>query len=559
MNLQNILTLLLASTSLVTFGQTNVPPIISSSQTWNTGGSPYIIGQNTLIENGAKVTVDPGVVIQSSAKDLSITVDGEFQAIGTQANPVTIDSLEIYFSDKSVDYDPTSGNGAYFNWCIFNGDVTSFSKNAIKCLRTTLKVENCTFNHNYTSLMISNQSNDSLSATIDHCTFNGHADGRYAINSFGATNKTIVTNSTFQGSQQLYFYGKLHFEGNLVEGHSKFEHYAYYEGLIKCNQFKNSSAGVNLIFYSSSNVKSHQVVNNTFDSLGSGSLLEIKRQTGQSDLSFLEVNHNNFLHATGSTKLAIVGINSSPGTSDRINCENNYWGTTDSLTIEGFIDHYSDNINVFGKADFQPISGSPISGCDTSSCTASYYLALDTTTPFQLFVIDNSSGVTSNTSYSWTFGDGTSSTTKNPTHKYNSFGKYELCLTISDNAAGCQSTFCDSLGMDSHGNLLKADGFIINILSEGHVGVSPAKLDKAIKLYPNPTNGKVTLQGFDANSVVNYALINSTGQAVLQTASELTTENGSLKLDLSDHTPGLYILSVHTRDSSRVFKLSIED
>lgn len=44
------------------------------------------------------------------------------------------------------------------------------------------------------------------------------------------------------------------------------------------------------------------------------------------------------------------------------------------------------------------------------------------------------------TSWNWDFGDGTSSSLKNPTHKYNSSGTYHAQLTVT-NACGCTSKF----------------------------------------------------------------------------------------------------------------------
>lgn len=47
------------------------------------------------------------------------------------------------------------------------------------------------------------------------------------------------------------------------------------------------------------------------------------------------------------------------------------------------------------------------------------------------------------TSWLWEFGDGTSSTEKNPTHTYNDLGTYSVCLTIEGDS--CSDTFCDSV------------------------------------------------------------------------------------------------------------------
>lgn len=49
------------------------------------------------------------------------------------------------------------------------------------------------------------------------------------------------------------------------------------------------------------------------------------------------------------------------------------------------------------------------------------------------------------TYFVWSFGDGTSSTLQNPTHMYNSTGPFLVCLTITDSAAGCSDTYCDSI------------------------------------------------------------------------------------------------------------------
>jgi PKD repeat protein len=43
----------------------------------------------------------------------------------------------------------------------------------------------------------------------------------------------------------------------------------------------------------------------------------------------------------------------------------------------------------------------------------------------------------------WTFGDGTSSTAKNPTHTYSRYGQnITVCLTVKDSVTGCTSQYC---------------------------------------------------------------------------------------------------------------------
>lgn len=51
--------------------------------------------------------------------------------------------------------------------------------------------------------------------------------------------------------------------------------------------------------------------------------------------------------------------------------------------------------------------------------------------------------------YSWSFGDGSSSTQMNPTHAYNALGNYVVCLTVST-TSGCTSTYCDTITAGSN-------------------------------------------------------------------------------------------------------------
>jgi len=82
-------------------------------------------------------------------------------------------------------------------------------------------------------------------------------------------------------------------------------------------------------------------------------------------------------------------------------------------------------------------------------CMAMFcYYPEDSANSFTIVFTDMSMGLNGlpPTSWSWTFGDGTSSTEQNPVHTYGSEGDYEVCLTItSEDPAtgdGCEDTFC---------------------------------------------------------------------------------------------------------------------
>ena len=73
-----------------------------------------------------------------------------------------------------------------------------------------------------------------------------------------------------------------------------------------------------------------------------------------------------------------------------------------------------------------------------SSCNANFSMQINGSSVS--FTNTSSQG---NFSYSWNFGDGSTSNQFSPTHTYTSTGVYTVCLTISD--SNCTDTYCDSL------------------------------------------------------------------------------------------------------------------
>jgi hypothetical protein len=64
-------------------------------------------------------------------------------------------------------------------------------------------------------------------------------------------------------------------------------------------------------------------------------------------------------------------------------------------------------------------------------------------------------------------------------------------------------------------------------------------------LYPNPTNGKFQLRTAILN-VYTVELINTLGERILN--AEL--KNGAIEIDLSGHSPGIYFVTVYTKEGN---------
>jgi len=130
-------------------------------------------------------------------------------------------------------------------------------------------------------------------------------------------------------------------------------------------------------------------------------------------------------------------------------------------------------------------------GCSGLSAVWTYTGANTTGTPLQFTGPGNNP---SGTSYVWNFGDGTSSTSANPTHVYANAGNYTICL-VAASTAGCLDTSCGH----------------ITITSPTPCGVAAVGAyvvgDTSIHAYSNST-------GVDTNTIYNWIIRNSSGAIV---------------------------------------------
>ena len=146
--------------------------------------------------------------------------------------------------------------------------------------------------------------------------------------------------------------------------------------------------------------------------------------------------------------------------------------------------------------------------------------------PYEVWVWNLSSG-TGPMTYSWDFGDGSTSTVAYPSHTYSGNGPYLLCLTIAD-ASGCTSVYCDSVSINGDGILegliledigaasgARQDGFTINVQNPLVMGVNDASTLTNAALWPNPTTGDLNLSLVTlAEGAVDIAIYDVNGRLV---------------------------------------------
>jgi PKD repeat protein len=171
--------------------------------------------------------------------------------------------------------------------------------------------------------------------------------------------------------------------------------------------------------------------------------------------------------------------------------------------------------------------------------------------PYQLAVVNFSSGM--NLSFTWDFGDGSTSNQAYPSHQYASTGSYNLCLTVADNN-GCSDTYCDTISVDSMGYIFRSlPGFTISVVSPAALaaGINDDIQPLRFTAYPNPVSNMLTIER-DANAygTASYRIYTLQGAAVMSGNLEAATTN----IQLGQLANGAYLLEVMESNGFRSFR-----
>lgn len=188
-------------------------------------------------------------------------------------------------------------------------------------------------------------------------------------------------------------------------------------------------------------------------------------------------------------------------------------------------------------------------------CSASFTIQKDTSagSTYKVILYNNSSNASSHT-YTWDFGDGTSKTGRTPIHSYQSFGSYEVCLDINDTILNCTASFCDTVGMDSLGNL-KA-GFGIEVRNPIAVGIDDEQdVFASLALFPNPAQNQLNIDLRGINETLTVKLMDMSGREVMQNSN--FTGGNIETLDISLLNRGIYFILLDNGSTQKVEKFIV--
>ncbi len=148
-------------------------------------------------------------------------------------------------------------------------------------------------------------------------------------------------------------------------------------------------------------------------------------------------------------------------------------------------------------------------------------------------------GTTANAvSYSWDFGDGTTSDEENPTHTYPSTGgNYNVTLTVTSDR-GCTGSATTTV-------------MVVNSTKDVE-GLS------ALKVFPNPFQSSTTVEFNLKNSMeLQVQILDMTGKLVNQFNQEYQAGFNQIAVDGSDLNAGVYFLRLLSNDGQKAVKISV--
>ena len=171
--------------------------------------------------------------------------------------------------------------------------------------------------------------------------------------------------------------------------------------------------------------------------------------------------------------------------------------------------------------------------------------------PYELeyYAVNQCSGVQPMV-YTWSWGDGSTSTGANPSHTYAASGYYTICVSITD-ATGCTSTYCDSSNY-----LMRTDAMVTVNVVGGMNGIQNISELSDVNLYPNPANESVTVS-FNSNGNSTVSLLDYTGRTILSKNITGASKNFSESFSVSSVADGLYFIKVECGNTSKLLKLQV--
>lgn len=182
-------------------------------------------------------------------------------------------------------------------------------------------------------------------------------------------------------------------------------------------------------------------------------------------------------------------------------------------------------------------------------CNAYFVVVPDSSNNYSYEIYEQSTG--GQLTYSWDFGDGTTSTLQLPTHTYTGAGPYYVCLTVTNSLTNCTSTYCDSIATTS--------GALSVIVKSLAASVQELEIVSSLENYPNPFNGSTTIAyELKQDAPVQLTIVDLIGKTVaIVDAESKASGKHSINWNADGITPGMYFIHLKVNNKITTRKIII--
>jgi PKD repeat protein len=272
----------------------------------------------------------------------------------------------------------------------------------------------------------------------------------------------------------------------------------------------------------------------TVSSTGSYSVTQTDVNSCSSTSAAINVNVSSAplptIAVTGSTSLcAGQSVTLTAGTSDT------YLWSPGGQTTQAIVVTAAGSYNVTTtNADACDGVGTSSNTVVTVSAVPTAAAAVSSTTGFNVAFSNTSTGATS---YSWDFGDLSSSSATAPVHAYASNGTYTVTLIATNGTCADTITFTTTLS----------------------VGIEEIQTIAGVNLYPNPVNQEATID-VNLNEATNVSVFvyDITGKIVATVFNgQMDAGMTTLKVDASNLEAGIYFTAIVSNNAKKTLKMVV--
>jgi hypothetical protein len=337
-----LIIMLLVSCSLLlvdeVYASTQVGGVISSDTTWTLANSPYKLSGSVTINGGVTLTIEPGVEVDLYL--YSIMISGTLNAQGTSDNNIVFQtsyppSTPLINFISGPGWDESTGNG-----CIIkNAIVSSIAVNINNC---SAKISNSYFTNtnSYTAISVFTGS-----PLISNNAFDCHGTGINTYNGYSTISNNFIKCT---GSYGVYATNNAYISDNNITGCSTGV-FVTGNSTVTRNLITSNTYGVR-VSTASAKIENNVITNNNYGISGGGTISNntFGNNALGVDISLASnITQNNIISNTQTS------IRMSMSSANIINATYNWWGTTDTQTINQTIQDYKTNPSI-GKINFTP-------------------------------------------------------------------------------------------------------------------------------------------------------------------------------------------------------------